>query len=100
METPHEACSAEGQLSNSLESDSSRFAAPSSRRHAVVMALSTVVAPTYAIIHAAGAAQPRRLPPAAPAASASGSAGATQDLANGRAVPEFLLEHAPRELEI
>jgi hypothetical protein len=54
METPHEACSAEGRLHNSLDCDSSRFASLSSRCHAAVVVLSTVVAASNAIIDARG----------------------------------------------
>ncbi len=54
METPHEACSAEGRLHNCLNCDSNRFAALSSRCHAGVVALSTVDARLNAIIDARG----------------------------------------------
>src|SRR4051812_42871344 len=49
METPHEACPAEGRRCNSLKRNPNRFATPSSRRHGDVMMLSTAVARMNAI---------------------------------------------------
>jgi hypothetical protein len=100
MKTQQEACSAEGQLCRSLNSDPNRFAAVSSRCHGAVTTLSTAVAALDAIFRVRR--RRNRASAVQDAGTAASQAGLAQrrhgkDPANGSRIPHNFLD-SPRAM--